>query len=153
MGPIGIGLFLGSLGLNLFGQRKERKEMAERLEWEAEQRRQKAGQLSTLTIERLHDIEKEKYYAKGTAKATQSAAGVKVGVESALTQLKALEGAHRRKQEVLGKQSGMQIYGLEQEASELEKRARKMKKTDWWSMGATALSGGFQLGSAMEWWG
>jgi len=152
-GPIGIGMILGSLVLDIFGQMEEREEMKENLEWEAEQRRLRSAQLGATTAEELHDIKRESYYVAGTARAAGAAAGVKIGTGSMLTQEKGIYGAYRRKMEVIAEKTGYERAGLEREAHELEKRAKKLGKTDWWGIGASLLSGGYTLGSGMGWFG
>lgn len=148
---LGVGMLLGGIGLDIFGELEEREQFAEDLEWEAAQRRLKAGQIGTLTNEQLIDIERAKYYATGEAKALQVAAGVKVGTGSALTQIKGIEGEFRRKSELIARKSGMERASMEMEATELEKRAKKMKEPDWWSIGSKLLSGGFMLGTGLGW--
>ncbi|NIP28663.1 MAG: hypothetical protein GWN55_01500, partial [Phycisphaerae bacterium] len=88
-------------GLDIYGKLKAGKDAKEQAYKAAELRVQEAGMIAGMTQERLHDLEREKYYAVGAARALGAHAGVKVGTGSMLTQEKAIEGAYRRKQEIL----------------------------------------------------
>ncbi len=109
--------------------------------------------IAGMTQERLHDLEREKYYAVGAARALGAHAGVKVGTGSMLTQEKAIEGAYRRKQEILAKETGYRRSKLWNEAEELKRMGRKAKKSSAWSAGASLLTGGYDFGKTMGWKG
>ncbi len=104
-----------------------------------------------MTQETLHDTLVAEQYAKGSARAQQATAGTKVGTGSNITQISAIAKQFRRKRELIAKKAGAERYSLESAAQELEKRAKKAKKTDWWSIGSSLLSGGFKLATGLGW--
>jgi len=145
---LGIGMLVGGMGLDIYGQMQEKSDFAGDLEFEAAQRRSKAGQIASITQETLHDTLVAEQYAKGAAKAEQTGAGTAVGTGSNITQVASISAAFRRKRELIAKKAGAQRYSLESEARELEERAKKTKKTDWWSIGASVLAVGLTGGLA-----
>ena len=118
---------------------------------------EQSGQLAATTQEKLHDLEREKYYGMGAARALQASAGAKVGTGSALTQEKQIEGALRRKKEVLAKEVGGRRYMLEDQARMYRETGKKImrstRKAAEQSVYASLLKGGYEFGKFKGWWG
>lgn len=155
-GPVGIGMLIGSMALDVFGSMKESKEIERRADFMKEQLYQRSANLGAITSERLHDIKTEEVFAKGTLKAQQATAGIKVGTGSARTQSLSLEGQYRRKMEVIAKKVGFEKAQLFAQAEEIGKRSDFAQEANFWELGKGLLSKGYGIyseGLEQGWWG
>lgn len=150
---LGIGLMIGSMGLDIYGTLERNKELERRADYEKEELYKRSAFLGSMAQEKLYDLAVEKNYAKGALKAAQASAGIKVGTGSAISQTSSLEGQFRRKMEIIEKKVGFEKAMMYREAGEIEKRSEQAQEAGWWELGSSLLSKGYGLGISEGWWG
>ena len=145
-GPLLIG---GGTALTAFEQVESGKEAKRQADAAAAQLRKEAGQIGTMTAEKLHDIEVEKYATRGTAKALGALGGAKVGTGSSRTLLNKIEGAARRKAGIVSQEAGFRRATLLTDAEEYKRRGRNLERAGKRRAFASLLTGGFQFGKSL----
>lgn len=140
-------------GLQAYEASEAGKEAKRQADQAAASLRIEEGQLAAMTQEKLHDIKKDTYFAKGEAKAFGAMGGSKVGTGSSLTLLNRIEGAARRKSEVLTKGTSAQRAALLTDASEYERRGKDRLRAGKRGAWSSILTGGYQFGQQMWGWG
>jgi len=145
-------MFLGR-GLEIESILNQGKDLKKQAYAEAERKIMQSGALAASTQETLHNLEVEKYMARGSAKAAAASAGVAVGTKSSLTLLDRIEGIYRLKQRQVAEESGRQRSELEVEAQQLRKAGKRAEKASKRQAWASAIGGGYGMGKEMGWWG
>uniref|UniRef100_A0A6M3JCY3 Uncharacterized protein n=1 Tax=viral metagenome TaxID=1070528 RepID=A0A6M3JCY3_9ZZZZ len=150
---LGLGLMLGSMGLDIFGNIMGGKEEERQAKWEAEQRLLQIRYIKDVAREKTHGLARESTFAKGSAMATVAKSGVKVGTGSANTLIGMIENTYAERMKEIGMETSYQVSSLTREAEELKRRGKKAKEASYWELGASLLGKSYTMGTSEGWWG